>query len=55
MAFSLDSVKVSAWLTHSCIARRVTKAEVDAIAAWKAKEIGDMHLLERLRALRTRP
>ena len=33
----------------------VTKAEVDAIAAWKAKEIGDMDLLERLRGLRTRP
>jgi len=33
----------------------VTKAEVDAIADWKAKKIGDFALLERLQGLRQRP
>ncbi len=32
----------------------VTKAEVDAIADWKAKKIGDLELLERLQGLRQR-
>ena len=32
----------------------VTKAEVDAIADWKAKKIGDLELLERLQGLRHR-
>ena len=33
----------------------VTRAEVDAIADWKAKKIGDFAFLKRLQGLRQRP